>query len=297
MRFLKKKRPEHTDAPIDPMQRLMLESGVSPEFFNRAILGTLNTFGKRLNWDSHMLDTITKEGRYVLSKRRNYLLPVGCEPEDLHSAKDLWTFTVWLAFLIHKLDNTILIDQKPYHSYVILPLLESFLDSTAWMWLVSNKLALEAISGFIVRDQMNNNAKVIQEILGLSSLEKTDKSNVRESPPSPQYNDTQNQLNVTVATNAGPSKLELGSGFIQHLQDSMEDLPAWARIVEDGIIDVESPKAFIEYSEMTGLNWKHVQKGVQRLGYHMPDTTTGNVFRKIAGKSVMRLNLHGGKNV
>ncbi len=293
MRFLKKKRPESQDTTIDPIQRLLVESGVSQEFFNRAILGSLESFGKRLCWDQATLEAVANEGRYILSRRRNYLLPVGCEPEDLHSVKDLWTLTVWLTFLIHKADSTITIDQQHLQSYVLLPLLGSFLDATTWQWLTSNRETLEAIAGFVVRDEMNNNVCALLELMGQCQQER---ERVQPLPPQ-QGQGAPDLVEVESPDSLPPSKFELGSDFIQYICSSLEDLPVWANKVAEHQIDIESPKAFIEYAALTGLNWKHVQKGVQKLGYHVPDPNTGNVFRRVAGKSVMRLNLQGGRNV
>jgi hypothetical protein len=265
-------------ARLSDIDRLALEAGVSPAMFSQAFLDTLSKFKAQFNWDSHRFSEILTKGRYTFSRRRAFLLPLSCAPEDLHREKDRWTFVVWICFLLSETA-----DISATESF-----LQGTLDAKTYAWLATNPNCLDVIDAFH-KGENNPHTVTMRRILSLPenpSNEVNNKSKSEIMSVDPQQNPIK-ELSEEEINSTGPTKRDLGEKFIRFLAENHGNLPLWAKSTGD-FVDVESPKGFKEYAAHRGENWMAVQQGVQKMRIHQPDPE-GKPFIRVNGKNVIRL--------
>lgn len=264
---------ENIDSDTKLIADLYYDSGLSKDIFNKIYLTTLKRYLSKINSDDD--SAILKSIKVALRERRLFYLPGGVCPEDVHSNKDVWTFSVFLAGLI------IAAEPKNVRS-----LLSKILDESVIKW-IEDKNTIDFLCS--VCDEGSTNRDV-QTVRGFYRLNR----HLMDSLYSLQDED-----NEAINDEAKPEKekealltnKEIGKLFIEWMFDHKGKDNNFV-LVDGDYIFIKSPVAFIEFSKENGYSWKAVQKGVFKLSLHEPNDINGTPFHKIKGLNMMKFDLN-----
>lgn len=250
--FLRKKLLPEVSV-LSSLDQLSVESGVSNKFFSHAFLGSLERFSVFFGLTDHDKDQIVATGRAVLARRRKYLLPSGCDPEQLHREKDKWTLAVWMAHLFA---------YKTHHSgvalYAFLPWLEEMLEPKAWGIIKSDPLLLESLIGVISGVEATPNSKALRQIL---SGEGGDRKTAHDVPPLSR----QEPNSEPRPSSPDLPKNPLILGFLEYVRDHLTELPDWL-LVKRNQYHVVFPRGLVVYSMEKQIDFNELKRAFEHEG-------------------------------
>ncbi|WP_161624036.1 conjugal transfer nickase/helicase domain-containing protein [Methylohalobius crimeensis] len=330
MRLLRVKYPvgANNDSSAEPLHvhqrqidRIEALVGTTPEHFDRYYLpplrriaeyGRAGSSAARRIQPGHILERTLTVAATALKLRLGYVLPPGAPPETAGHRRDLWTYAVFGASVIHGIAWIEAGEPAPADEYAFRILGEEGAD-----WLSSDREAYAQWCA-VVRGDLSE-AGVLGEILDrachrlnlppLSAPEPVSDTVTAKTEPGQDVgriatvsggnddrNDSRSPGSIEKAASAvsASGKItnkELGRRFLAWLSEGVQsgefegNAPdALVRMVPEGMLLV-SPGIFRKFSEcaasygMEAPDWEKVQKGFLKLGLHQRTSDGLNMYR------------------
>lgn len=276
------------------MQPLLDEAGVSQRLFAEVFVPSFEVVSKYGEWSQEQRLLTATYLRQVLARRRAAILPVGVDEEDIHRNKDRWTYVVFLGALIQQarvLDREAALVEAGSVPLMAIPRL---LPEQGWRWIEDDRRALGAIVGVNLDGRAGADAQVLRRLLWVEDQEEAVRTGPEVGVEAPEPAPVAPQPLTPTGASSGssgprpPSKRELGMEFLDWLiQNTNAD---WCTKEENGILIIDSPKAFMEFGRAKARSWKAVQQGLYKLRLHQLNDE-GSPLLKEGGRTIMRLNV------